>query len=119
MSYRENIRYMKGLFSIVGYPIKSIIVDIKTNESESLRSYVRSSFYAITSFSGILNKLFLGIFLSSLTFVFFVSINALFVKFFSYNLLGFYIKDLPTGWTFIVLLVSITFTLTKLVDILT
>jgi hypothetical protein len=113
LSYRENIRYMKGIYSIVGYPIKSIKVDIKTNESESFRDYVKSFFYAITSFSGILNKLFFGIFLSSLIFVFFVIINALFVKFFGYNLLGYYIEDLPVGWTFIILLVSIIFTLTS------
>lgn len=114
LSLRENIRYMKGIYSIVGYKTENIEVDITTKDSESFSERIRFFFHAVTSFSGILNKFFLWIFLLSLTFVFTVIINALTVKFYSYNLLGYYVKELPTGWTFIILVVSITFSLTSL-----
>ena len=47
---------------------------------------------------------------NKLIFIVFVSVNAIKVKYSSYNILGNHIEQLPVGWTFTIILLSITFT---------
>ena len=110
LSIRENIRYMKGIYSIVGYKTKSIEVDIPPHESENYKKQFKSFIIAITSFTGLLSSLFLWIFFTSIIFIIFVSVNAVKVKYSSYDILGNYIGALPVGWTFTILFLSIIFT---------
>ena len=110
LSLRENIRYMKGIYSIVGYKTKSIEVDITRHEPENYKQQFKSFMIAITSFTGLLNKLFLWIFFISVIFIILVSANAIKVKYSNYDILGNYIDQLPVGWTFTIILLSITFT---------
>jgi dolichol-phosphate mannosyltransferase len=110
LSIRENIRYMKGIYSIVGYKTKSIEVDIPPHESENYKKQFKSFIIAITSFTGLLSSLFLWIFFTSIIFIIFVSVNAIKVKYSSYDILGNYIGALPVGWTFTILFLSIIFT---------
>ena len=62
LSLRENIRYMKGIYSIVGYKTKSIEVDIPPHKPENYKKQFKSFIIAITSFTGLLSNLFLWIF---------------------------------------------------------
>jgi len=110
LSIRENIRYMKGIYSIVGYKTKSIEVDIPPHEPENYKKQFKSFIIAITSFTGLLSSLFLWIFFTSIIFIIFVSVNAVKVKYSSYDILGNYIGALPVGWTFTILFLSIIFT---------
>ena len=109
-SLRESLRYMKGIYSIVGYKTKSIEVDIPVHEPEKFTLQIQSFFIAITSFTGLLSKLFLLIFFTSIIFIVFVSVNAIKVKYHSYDILGNYIELLPVGWTFLIILLSTIFT---------
>jgi len=110
LSLRENLRYMKGIYSIVGYKTKSIEVDIPAHDSENFTQLFQSFIIAITSFTELLSKFFLWIFFTSLIFIVFVSLNAIKIRYSGYNILGNYIEQLPVGWTFIVILLSIIFT---------
>ena len=107
---RENLRYMKGIYSIVGYKTYSIEVDIPAHDSTNFKQQFKSFIIAITSFTGLLSKLFLWMFFTSIIFIIFVSVNAIKIKYSGYNIFGNYIDQLPVGWTFIVILLSIIFT---------
>lgn len=111
---RENLRYMKALYSIVGYRTSYIKVDKPLKHDETrFKDKFRTSLIAITSFTSFLKSLFLWIFLVSIVFLVLVIINAVKVKLTNYDLLGGFHDTIP-GWTFLVVLNSIFFALTCL-----
>ena len=112
---RENLRYMKALYSLVGYQTSSIIVDepLLHDPHQSFSDKFRTSLVAITSFTTFLRSVMLWIFLFSILFMSIVILDAIKVKVTNYNILGHYYEAVP-GWTFIVVLISIFFAITCL-----
>jgi len=107
---RENLRYMKAIYSIVGYPTAYIELDQEFSEhyDPSFRNRFRTSLVAITSFTTFLRSLLLGVFLVSFLFLLGVIINALLVRFTGYDILG-NPEEAVKGWTFLVMLISLFF----------
>ncbi len=112
---RENLRYMKAIYSIVGYKTSSISVEepLSNDPKETFSEQFRTSLVAITSFTTFLRNLMLWILIFSLLFMFLVVVNAVKVKFTSYDLLGNY-HEVISGWTFTVVLMSVFFAITCL-----
>lgn len=111
---RENLRYMKALYALVGYRTSFIKVNqaLKHDEARFTDKF-RTSLVAITSFTSFLRTLFLWIFLVAIGFLVLVIFNAIKVKLTNYDLFGSYHDAIP-GWTFLVVLSSIFFAITCL-----
>lgn len=110
---RENLRYMKAIYSIVGYRTASLPTDMPLAETESFNERFRTSLVAITSYTTFLRTLLLWIFLFSLAFLAFVVVNALKVKFSGIDLFG-NVGEAWSGWTFLVILIAVFFAVTCL-----
>lgn len=111
---RENLRYMKAIYSIVGYQTSSI--EIETAEQlveEQFSERFRTSLVAITSYTTFLRTLLLWVFIFSFIFLIGVIINALKVKLTGVDLFG-NLGEPSSGWTFLVILISIFFAVTCL-----
>lgn len=115
LKLRENLRYMKAIYSIVGYNTTFIETDepLIRNGEESFSDKFRTSLIAITSFTTFLNTLLLWIFLFSLSFLIYVTADALKVKFTGIDLFG-NPQVATSGWTYLVMLISIFFAVTCL-----
>ena len=112
---RENLRYMKGIYSFIGYNTCALEVDIPGNKKlEKFSEQFKLASIAITSFTNILSKLLLWIFILSLLFSISVTTNAMMVKFIGFDIFGNPQKQVP-GWTFLVVLMSIMFVLLCLI----
>lgn len=115
LKLRENLRYMKAIYSMVGYKTASIDVPdpgasyARTSFSEQFRT----SLVAITSFTTFLRSMLLWIFIFSFLFLVGVIVNALSVKFLHVDLFGTRHEAL-SGWTFLVILISVFFAITCL-----
>lgn len=106
---RENLRYMKAIYGLVGYqtaalPVEQPLVD----DNENFRDRLKTSLVAITSFTTFFRAVSLWIFLTSLLFALVVIFNAILVKMTNYDVFGDY-HDAVSGWTFLVVLISIFF----------
>lgn len=112
---RENLRYMKAIYSIVGYRTSYLKTDepLHGRERESFSERFRTSLIAITSFTTFLRSMLLWIFLFSLVFLIGVIANALKVKFTGVDLFGSAGEPYP-GWTFLVILIAVFFATTCL-----
>lgn len=111
---RENLRYMKAIYSIVGYNTTYLKTEQPLQDEDSgFRERFGASLVAISSFTTFLSSVLLWIFIISLLFLVVVIINALKVKFAGYDLLG-NPQEAVTGWTFLVVLMSIFFAITCL-----
>lgn len=112
---RENLRYMKAIYSMVGYSTASI--EVKTPPAfaplENFSERFRTSLVAITSYTTFLRTMLLWIFIFSFSFLIGVIINALKVKFTGVDLFGNH-NEAISGWTFLVILISIFFAVTCL-----
>ncbi len=111
---RENLRYMKPIYSIIGY--RSTFLQTETelkNIKESFSDQFKTSLVAITSFTSFLSSVALWIFLSSIVMVIAVIFNAFKVKYTNYDLFGTYHEAL-SGWAFTVVIISIFFSITSL-----
>jgi len=111
---RENLRYMKAIYSIVGY--RTTYIEVPNDErmtEERFAERFRTSLVAITSFTTFLRALFFWIFIFAFIFLIGIVINALKVKFTGIDLFGNVGEPVP-GWTFLVILMSIFFALTFL-----
>ena len=110
---RENLRYMKAIYSIIGFRTTSINTEQALPNDEDFRERFRTSLVAITSYTTFLRSSMLLIFLGSFLFLMGVIANALKVKFTETDLLGNpAIAD--SGWTFLVILIAIFFAVTTL-----
>ena len=111
---RENVRFMKAIYAVVGYNASYIEVKAPVSSAETkLSEQFRTSLIAITSFSTFLRSLMLWIFLFSLLILLLVITNTLLVKFSGYDLFGGYHEAVP-GWAFLVVLSSTFFAITCL-----
>lgn len=111
---RENLRYMKAIYSIVGY--RTSYIEVPNDESmteERFAERFRTSLVAISSFTTFLRSTLLWIFIFAFAFLLGIIANALKVKFTGIDLFGNVGEPVP-GWTFIVILMSIFFALTFL-----
>lgn len=112
---RENLRYMKAIYSIVGYRTAYLDVDVPLqHDATGFGEKFSTSLVAITSFTTFLRSLLLWIFLGSIGFMLLVTANAVKVKLTNVDIFGDYHPVVP-GWTFLVVLSSIFFAITCLV----
>ena len=111
---RENLRYMKPIYSLVGYQTSHIEVPNPLYDArQSFGEQFRTSLVAITSFTTFLRSLLLWIFGFSILFLGIVIINAVKVRLTNYDIFGDY-HEAISGWTFLVVLISIFFAITCL-----
>ena len=114
LKLRENLRYMKAIFSLVGYKTAFIEVDSSiinsSNWSSELRMYIR----AITSFTDFLQVLLKWIFTISFILFLGATTNAVIVKLLHFDLLG-TPQHAVSGWAFLVILISFTFSILCLI----
>lgn len=112
---RENLRYMKAIYSIIGYRMEYLEIDepLKTDGTTFSEKF-RTSLVAISSFTTFLRSLLLWIFLGSLFFLGVVIFNAIKVKVSNIDIFGAYHEAVP-GWTFLVIMSSIFFAITCLI----
>lgn len=110
---RENLRFMKAIYSIVGYRTTFIQTDVPLPEEDGLKERFRTSLIAITSYTTFLRSCMLWIFLGSLVFLIGVVSNTLKVKFTQTDIFG-KVAVADSGWTFLVVLIAIFFAVTTL-----
>ena len=112
---RENLRYMKPIYSLVGYKTSTLEVDTPLHDAQNVGfgEQFRTSLVAITSFTTFLRSLLLWIFGFSILFLGVVIVNAVKVRLTNYDLFGDY-HQAVSGWTFLVVLISIFFAITCL-----
>lgn len=115
LKLRENLRFMKAIYPIVGYNTAFIETDENISEAQDVAfsEHFNTSLVAITSYTTFLRALLLWIFLFSLCFLLGVVANALKVKFTGMDLFG-NVQEQISGWTFLVVLISIFFAITCL-----
>ncbi|MDO8366493.1 MAG: glycosyltransferase [Saprospiraceae bacterium] len=113
---RENSRYLKANYALVGYSTASILVkeplhpDLAVGFSEQ----VRTAMVAVTSFTTFLRSLLLWIFLFSVLVAIVAIFNAVKVKITNVDIFGEHVESL-SGWAFLVVLMSVFFALTCLI----
>ncbi|PSR10485.1 MAG: hypothetical protein DA408_05975 [Bacteroidetes bacterium] len=110
---RENLRYMKAIYAIVGYRTTFLDTNQPLPADEDMGERFRTSLVAITSYTTFLRSALLWIFLLSFLFLIGVIANALKVKFTQTDLLG-NAAIADSGWTFLVVLIAIFFAVTTL-----
>ena len=110
LKHRENLRYMKALYSLVGYNTTHLDLpaDVQITDRESFSEKFRNSLVAITSYTSFLRTMLLWIFLFSLFFLVTVVVNAIKVKLVGQDIFGNTGEAVP-GWAFLVLLISVFF----------
>lgn len=115
LKLRENLRFMKAVYPIVGYNTAYIETDEKIAEAQDVpfSEHFNTSLIAITSYTTFLRALLLWIFVFSFCFLLAVVANALKVKFTGFDLFG-NVQEQITGWTFLVVLISVFFAVTCL-----
>ncbi len=112
---RENLRYMKAIYSIVGYRTASLEVDVPLqHDGTGFGEKFSTSLVAITSFTTFLRALLGWIFMSAIVLMLIVTYNAVKVKWTNVDIFGEYHPVVP-GWTFLVVLSSIFFAITCLI----
>lgn len=113
---RENSRYLKANYAMVGYNTGFIpvAVPLHPDPGASFGEQVRTALVAVSSFTTFLRSLLLWIFLFS-AFVAGVAIfNAVKVKFTNVDIFGDQVESL-SGWAFLVVLMSVFFALNCLI----
>lgn len=112
---RENSRYLKAIYSLVGYNTAAIEVEepLFAEPEVSFGEQVRTSLVAITSFTTFLRSVLLWIFLASCLFAGAAIFNAVKVKFSHTDIFGEPAESL-SGWAFLVVLMSVFFAITCL-----
>ncbi|NRB63042.1 MAG: glycosyltransferase [Saprospiraceae bacterium] len=108
LKLRENVRFLKGIYSIVGYQTThlTLATPLAENTYENFSERFKTSLVAITSFTTFLRSVMLFIFVGSSIFAIAVIMNALRVYFFGLDLFG-NTEQAVEGWTFLVVLISI------------
>jgi hypothetical protein len=115
---RENLRYTRGMFYYLGYNSCPIVADIPqttTRQHSFGESFqdpnpsVKSALVALFSFTAIVRKLLMALFIMSLTFSFFTTIDAVMIKLSGKDLLG--APKVNSEVDYLVILISILFSL--------
>ncbi len=110
---RENLRYMKAAYSLVGFPTAYLAVGTPLQSRESFQERFRTSLLAITSYTSFLRSLMGWIFVGSLLFLIGVVLNALLVRFAGYDLMG-QPSQAVSGWAYLVVLIAVFFAVVSL-----
>ena len=110
LKLRESLRYMKAIYSIVGYNTACIQTDLPyhTVSGVPLQKKFRTSLVAITSYTSFLRTLLLWIFIFSSFFLIGVITNAIKVKLTGTDIFG-NLDQSTSGWAFLVILISVFF----------
>ncbi len=105
---RENLRYMKAVYSLVGYRSVPVATTVPLQGGESFPEQFRTSLLAVTSYTTFLRSLLAWIFGFSLLFLLGVVLNAVLVRFSGFDLFGIP-QEALSGWTFLVVFIAIFF----------
>lgn len=113
---RENSRYLKANYALVGYNTASLDVDepLYPDPEATLGRQFRTSLVAITSFTTFLRTLLLWIFIFSVVVAGLSIFNAVKVKLTSVDIFGEHVTSSLTGWASLVVLMSVFFAITCL-----
>ncbi len=113
---RENSRYLKANYALVGYSTGSISVaePMHPDPVASFGEQVRTAMVALSSFTTFLRSLLLWIFLFSVLVAAVAIFNAVKVKLTNVDIFGEQVESL-SGWAFLVVLISLFFALTCLI----
>ncbi len=112
---RENSRYLKANYALVGYNTAWIEVEeaLYPDPESSFGEQFRTSLVAITSFTTFLRTVLLWIFLFSVLVAVTAIFNAVKVKLTNMDIFGEHVESL-SGWAFLVVLMSTFFAITCL-----
>lgn len=112
---RENSRYLKAIYALVGYNTAWIDVEepLYPDSGASFGEQFRTSLVAITSFTSFLRSLLLWIFLFSCLVAGIAVFNAIKVKLSQVDIFGDH-QEALSGWAFLVVLMSVFFAITCL-----
>lgn len=112
---RENSRYLKANYALVGYQTAFLPVEepLHSDTSASFGEQFRTALVAVTSFTTFLRTLLLWIFLFSVLVAGIAVFNAIKVKFTNIDIFGEHVESL-SGWAFLVVLMSVFFAITCL-----
>lgn len=113
---RENSRYLKANYALVGYTTASIQVPepLHPDPEAGFGEQFRTALVAVTSFTTFLRSLLLWIFLFSVLVAIVAITNAVKVKLTNVDVFGEHVESL-SGWAFLVVLMSVFFALTCLI----
>lgn len=112
LSLRESIRYFKGLFSYVGYESLALEVDVpRPPKHFKFKELISFALETYISFTDILNKAFLWIFVISLLFTLTVIVDVIVFNVSNKVFLGIIKHDSLPGWSFLIVFISIIFSL--------
>lgn len=115
LKLRENLRYMKAIYALVGYRTSFIEANTAFEQtSTSFSGEIKMYINAITSFTDFLQVLLRWIFIVSILLFFGATTNAFLVKLVKIDLFGNVQKEV-TGWAFLVILISLTFSILCLI----
>ncbi len=109
LEMRESIRFLNGLISYVGFRKEYVYKKIQPNPNKNFKDHLHSYKIGLVSFTDMLSKILLTLFLCSFIGGSLIILNALFVKFLGYDILGNKVQFLPIGWTFIIIFMAIIF----------
>jgi len=112
---RENSRYLKANYALVGYQTAFIPTEVPLHpEAEtSFGEQFRTALVAVTSFTTFLRSMLLWIFLFSVIVAAVAVFNAVKVKLTNIDVFGDHVESL-SGWAFLVVLISVFFAITCL-----
>jgi dolichol-phosphate mannosyltransferase len=112
---RENSRYLKANYALVGYQTSFLATDVPLHPEEetSFGDQFRTALVAVTSFTTFLRSLLLWIFLFSVLVAGVAVFNAVKVKLTNVDIFGDHVETL-SGWAFLVVLISVFFAITCL-----
>lgn len=110
---RENMRYMKAVYSMVGFPTSYLETEKILTSPENFRERFRTSLLAITSYTTFLRSLMGWIFAGSFLFLIGVVLNALLVRFAGVDLFG-RPEQAVSGWAYLVVLIAVFFAVVSL-----
>lgn len=114
---RENSRYLKANYALVGYATGHIPVKepLCPDPQATFNEQVRTALVVVTSFTTFLRSLLLWIFLFSVLVAAIATFNAVKVKLTQVDIFGEHVESLSSGWAFLVVLMSVFFALTCLI----
>lgn len=112
---RENSRYLKAIYALVGYNSTAIEVEqpLYPEPETTFGDHFRTALVAITSFTSFLRSLLLWIFIGSCLVAGLAVINAVKVKLTNVDIFGEYHQTV-SGWAYLVVITSIFFAITCL-----
>jgi hypothetical protein len=112
---RENSRYLKANYALVGYSTAHIAVaePLHPDPASTFGEQFRTALVAVTSFTTFLRALLLWIFFFSVVVAGVAIFNAVKVKLSNVDIFGERVESL-SGWAFLVVLMSVFFALTCL-----